>query len=119
MCERLARALRSWVVRSQCSRSSAVQVRWGKSTRSTRLTWGRVTNGIFFPPLLLHGQQEGTGEQGQGEVMMPAGPTAHLILIQSRFALGCLEFGLDHPPGGGHLSQGQQRRVSGGVGEVV
>jgi hypothetical protein len=51
--------------------------------------------------------------------MMPASPTADLILIQARFALGCLEFGLDHPPRGGHLGQGQQQRVSGSVGQVV
>ena len=93
----LARSLRSWVVTSHWSRSSPVQVRCGRSARSTRLTCGRVIWGIFFPPVLLEGQQKGGGEQGQGEVMVPAGPTAHLVLVQARFALVLLEAGLHRP----------------------
>jgi len=119
MCECLARALRSWVSVSHASNSACVQVRWGSTSRRTRLTCGRVSRGIFFPPLLLHGQQEGASEQGQGEVMVPAGPTPHLVFVQAGFAFGRLEFGLDGPAGGRDLGQRQQRGLLGGVGEVV
>ena len=64
MCDCLARALRSWVALSHWSNSARVQRRWGGSARSTRLTCGRVIWGIFFPPVLLKAQQEGTGQQG-------------------------------------------------------
>src|SRR5437763_15846376 len=89
-CDRLARSLRSWVATSHWSNSARVHVRCGSSSRSTRLTWGRVIWGIFFPPVLLKGQLEGAREQGQGEVMVPAGPTAHLVLIQPRLSFGRL-----------------------------
>src|SRR5438067_11584622 len=111
----LERSLRSWVVTSHWSRSSTVQVRCGSSARSTRLTWGRVIWGIFSPPVLLEGQQEGAREQGQGEVMVPARPTAHLVFIQPRLALGRLERGRDDPAGCRDLGQGQQRRVGGRI----
>src|SRR5438067_10880398 len=118
-CDRLARSLRSWVATSHWSNSARVHVRCGSSSRSTRLTWGRVIWGIFFPPVLLKGQQEGAREQGQGEVMVPAGPTAHLVLIQPRLSFGRLKLSLADPPGGRDLGQGQQWRVSGGIGQVV
>ncbi len=50
---------------SQCHRSRRVQSRCGNSARSTRLICGRVTWGIFFPPLLLKSQQEQTGQEGK------------------------------------------------------
>src|SRR5437764_5383461 len=95
----LTRSLRSWVAVSQASRSAAVHTRWGSSSRSARLTWGRVIWGIFFPPVLLHLHQEGTGQQGEGDVMVPAGPAAHLIFIQAGLALLRLQLGLHHPAG--------------------
>jgi hypothetical protein len=94
-------------------------VRWGSTSRSTRLTCGRVSWGIFFPPVLLERQQEGRGEEAQGAMVVPARPAAHLILIQPRFAFGRLDLGLDDPAGGGHLGQRQQGRVRGRIGEVV
>jgi len=80
--------------------------------------WTRE-QGHLFPPLLLQGQQEGASEQGQGDVMVPAGPTPHLVFVQAGFAFGRLEFGLDGPAGGRDLGQRQQRGLLGGVGEVV
>src|SRR5205085_8846649 len=100
MCECLARALRSWVALSHWSNSSQVHVRWGRSSRSTRLTCGRVSWGIFFPPVLLQGQQEGTGQQSQRDVMVPARPPAHLVLVQARFPNGRPDLGLAALAGG-------------------
>src|SRR5437016_9909765 len=115
----LARSLRSWVARSHWSRSARVRVRWGSTSRSSRLTWGRVIWGIFFPPVLLEGQQKGGGEQGQGDVMVPAGPAAHLVLVQAGLALGRFELGFNDPTGRCDLGQGQQGRVLRGVGQVI
>ena len=95
MCACFARALRSWVSVSHWSSSARVQVRCGSTSRSTRLTCGRVRAGAFSPPVLLHRQQEGAGEQGQGDVMVPAGPTTHLVLIQARLSFGGLELRLN------------------------
>jgi hypothetical protein len=114
----LARSLRSWVALSHWSSAACVHVRCGSNSRSTRLTWGRVIWGIFFPPVLLQGQQKGGGEQGQGAVMVPAGPTAHLVLVQACLTFGRFELGFNDPAGRRDLGQGQQGRVLGGVGQV-
>lgn len=82
-----------------------------------RYTWGRVICGCFFPPVLLQGQQEGTGEQTHGEMVMPPRPTPHLILIQRDQALVVLELRLDGPAAHGHPRQRLPRRVGGRVGE--
>src|SRR5438132_11680005 len=119
MCECLARALRSWVATSQRSSSSCVHVRWGSNSRSTRLTCGRVIWGIFFPPVLLERQQEGTGEEAQGDVVVPTRPAAHLILIQPRFAFGRLDRGFDDPARRRARGQRQHWRVLRGIGEVI
>ncbi len=54
MCKSLARVLRSWVSMSHWSNSAGVQVRWWDTTRSTRLTCGRVSKGLLSLPVLLH-----------------------------------------------------------------
>ncbi len=48
-------------------------------TRS-RYTWGRVIRGIFSPPILLPGQQEGFRQQAHGDVMVPLRPRACPVL---------------------------------------
>ncbi len=118
MCESLARALRSWVSASHRSNSAGVQVRWGSAARSTRLTCGRVSRGIFPPPVLLTGQQEGAGEQGEGDVVGPAGPSAHLVLVQAGLTFGRLELRFDGPAGGRDPGQGEQRGVRGRIGKI-
>lgn len=52
MCECLARSLRSCISCSQSISSSRVHSRWGSSSRTTRLTCGRVIKGIFSPRLV-------------------------------------------------------------------
>ncbi|RKR31595.1 hypothetical protein B0G82_7796 [Paraburkholderia sp. BL17N1] len=46
------------------------------------------------------------GQQGQRDVAIPALPSAHLILIESAFAFGRLEAGLDFPPAARDVHQG-------------
>src|SRR6266542_5760201 len=117
-CDAVARALRPRISASQWRRSACVQRRRGSSSRRIRATWGRVTGetgdrgsavttgaaaGTFSPhlrlaevsgpgrrgaPILLEGEEEGIGEQAQGHVVVPAGPGAHLILVQPDLPLG-------------------------------
>ena len=53
----------------------------GKSSRTTRYTWGLVIRGIFPPPILLQGQQERPGQQAHGDVVMPTRPEPAPYLI--------------------------------------
>ena len=49
----LARSLRCWTPSSHSSNSSGPNRSRGKSSRTTRYTWGRVIRGNFSPPVLL------------------------------------------------------------------
>ena len=55
-----------------------------------------------------HGQQ-GQGPEGEGDVALPAGGAAHLVVVQPRLLPGGLEGALDAPAGAGHGHQGLQR----------
>src|SRR4051794_6032096 len=111
LCARLTRALRSCVSCSQPINSSRVHSRCGNNSRTTRLTWGRVIGGIFFPPVLLHLQQERSRQQRHRQVVIPAHPTPHLVLHQARFTLFHLELGLAAPARRPNLPQLHQRRI--------
>jgi hypothetical protein len=66
-----------------------------------------------------HDGQEGQGQHGEGDVSVPGGPGADLILVEPDLALGRLEAGLDGPPGSGNAHQGAEGRAVGGEGQVV
>ena len=55
-CEHLALSLRCWTPSSHSSSSSGPNRVLGRSSRTTRYTWGLVIRGIFFPPILLQSQ---------------------------------------------------------------
>src|SRR5436305_10878522 len=93
--EAVARALRRQVSSSQWRKSAWVQRRCGSSSRRTRVSCGRVMPGTFFPPVLLKGEQEGAGQQTAHQVMVPAPPTAYLVLIEADLILMMLELGFD------------------------
>ena len=61
--------------------------RRGSTTRSSSRTWGTVSAGDFFPPLKPQPDQEVVGQEGQRQVMVPADPAAHFVLIHAQFAL--------------------------------
>jgi hypothetical protein len=52
--------------------------------------------------------QEGVGQQGQGDVPVPARPATDLVVVQADLILGLLEAVLDRPPGPGHPNQADQ-----------
>ena len=65
-------------------------------------------------------------QHGQGDVPVPAGPGADLVLVQPDLALGGLEAGLDRPARPGHPHQrgevralGRQRQVEGQLVRLV
>ena len=97
--ERLARSLFNCVVSSHRSSSAGPNRSLGSISRTTRYTWGRVIRGIFSPPILLQAQQEGSRQQAQRDVMMPARPGAGFVLVQPHVALISLEFCLNVPAG--------------------
>ena len=67
-------------------------------------------------PLCFDGGEGGVGEHGQGDVPVPAGVLADLVVVQAGFALGGLECFLDRPADTGHLGQGD---ALGGVADEV
>ena len=99
----------------------------GKSSRTTRYTWGLVIRGIFPPPILLQGQQERPGQKAHSDVVMPTRPEpapylirgAGLVFVQAHVALLGLELGFNAPAGAAHIGQGLQRCIWGCVGQVV
>ena len=60
----------------------------------------------------------GVRQHGQGDVAVPAGPGADLVLIQADLALGGLEAGLDRPARAGDLDEVGECGAVGGMGEV-
>ena len=60
----------------------------------------------------------GVGQHGQGDVAVPAGPGADLVLVEADLALGGLEAGLDRPARAGDLDEVGECGAVGGVGEV-
>src|SRR6476646_2301199 len=105
-------------------------VRWITSTRShpnarrsrratAQRTCGTVNAGVYFfsPPRLL--DQEPRRHQGQGLVVLPTRPRPHLILPQTRLALGPLQTLLDAVLRLEHPRVLGQRRLHGRVGQQV
>ena len=75
--------------------------------------------GILFPPSLLQAQQEGAGQQVHGDMVMPTGPGAGLVFVHAHVALAGFELGFNGPPGPCHIGQRLERRLRGGVGQIV
>ena len=61
--------------------------RRGSTTRSSSRTWGTVSAGDFIPQLEPQPDQEVVGQEGHRQVMMPADPAPHLVVIHAQFAL--------------------------------
>ena len=75
--------------------------------------------GIFFPPSLLQAQQEGAGQQAHGDMVMPTGPGAGFVFVHAHVALAGFARGCNGPPGPCHIGQRLERRLRGGVGQIV
>jgi hypothetical protein len=59
------------------------------------------------------------GHHGEGDVAIPTVPVAHLIVVEPGLAFGLLDTLFHGVSSGGHLGQGEQREVGGGIGQVV
>ena len=82
-------------------------------------TWGRVIRGIFFPHSCCRLSRKAPAQQAQGDMVIPAGPSARLVFVQPHVALFGLEFGFNAPSRLAHVSQRVQGSVPRGVGQVV
>ena len=73
-------------------------------------------SGAFFPqpPALPH--QEPERHEAGGHVVVPASPSAHLVVIEAHLALGVLESLLDQVPPRGRPDELFERRVPRRVG---
>ena len=90
------------------------------SSRPNNSAGPNRSRGIFPPPpSLLHAQQKCSAQQAQGHMVMPARPSAGLVLVQTHVALLSFELGLNAPPGASHVCQGLQRGSLQSVGQVV
>src|SRR6266404_991576 len=74
---------------------------WSNSVKIAR-TCGTVTAGVFSPQPQPLGLQEPQRQQRQRHVVMPAHPTAHLVVVQPDLALALLEHLLDPVAGRMH-----------------
>ena len=81
--------------RSTWLTTSAIRAGPGLGSRSSSVkscrTWGTVTAGVFSPQPLPLDLEEPQGQQRQGHVMMPAHPTADLVVPQAHLPLGLLQ----------------------------
>src|SRR5436305_5148629 len=103
---------------SHSSRSSRLQIRCGRRWRRIRLTCGIVRPGRFSPHLLLELQEEQTGQQGEGDMMVPASPATDFVLVEPDLAFRLLEAGLDRPAARRNPAEQEQRHSWWSVGQV-
>ena len=95
-CERLARSLRSWVSSSH-SAVPGVRTVPGQHFTHYPVHLRPGDPGHLFPPFLLQTQQEIPTQQAQSDMVIPAGPGARLVFVQSNVASSGLEFGFNAP----------------------
>src|SRR6266851_8782701 len=76
---------------------AAVKVRWGKTAVSKQRTRGTVSVAPFFAQSSLHADQEVVRQQRQGQMMMPADPAAHFVMVHAQLAFALLDRRLDRP----------------------
>ena len=115
--ERYALWFWRWVSRSKASAHCAVSVGRGSTTWSSARTCGTVRAAFFFPEPQAGRDQEVMREEAQGDVMVPADPAPHLVVVQAALALTLLDGPLDRPTRRAALGQSLRRGVGGGVGE--
>ena len=72
----------------------------------------------FFPPPLF-ADQEPSGDQRQGDVVVPPSPGANLIIGQARFALGTLDTVFNSVVCLGHASEFFERRFAWCIRQIV
>ncbi len=90
------------------------QSRWrrGSVMLRSRRTWGSVSAGAFFPQVAAEPHQEMMGEQRHRQVMMPAAPGAHFVVIHAKFVFALLDGLLDRPAHAQQPDQGLLGHVS-------
>ena len=80
---------------------------------------GLVIRGIFPPQACCRLSKKSPAQQAQGHVVMPARPSAGLVLVQPHVALLRLKLRFYTPPGASHVCQGLHRGILQSIGQVV
>src|SRR5438270_11282174 len=93
---------------------SAIAAALGCGCRSSSVkiarTWAGVTAGVFPPQAQPLHLQEPQRYQRQGDVVMPAHPTADLVVVQADLLVALAEQLLDPMPRAMHPGQADARR---------
>src|SRR5215210_695171 len=97
---------------------SASSCRLGKTTCNSRRTCGTVNAADFSPHPATLPDQEVMRQQRHGHMVVPAFPTAHLIVIHPDFTLAFQDRQLDRPAHAALAHQRGVRRRGWGVGQV-
>src|SRR6266851_10249796 len=93
--------------------ASASKCRLGRTTANNWRTWGTVSAGDFFPQPAPQPDQEVMCKQAHGQVVMPADPAAHFVVVHAQLPLALQDGRLDrpaHPTDPDQLGVGQLRR---------
>jgi len=115
--ERYAPWFWRWVARSKASARCGVSVGRGSATWSRARTWGTVRAGLPPPQAQAGLDEDVMRQETQGDVMMPADPAPHLVVVEADFAFALLDAALHRPTRRRAPGQRLLREVGGGVGE--
>src|SRR2546429_5232056 len=75
----------------------ASKCRLGSTTINSWRTWGTVSAGDFFSQPTPQPNQEVMRQQAQGQVLVPADPAAHFVVVHAQFTLAFQDGRLDPP----------------------
>src|SRR5216684_8015040 len=75
----------------------ASKCRLGSTTINNWRTWGTVSAGDFFSQPTPQPDQEVMRQQAQGQVVVPADPAAHFVVVHTQFTLAFQDGRLDRP----------------------
>src|SRR6266487_1233221 len=93
--------------------------RLGSTTANSWRTWGTVSAGDFFPQPAPQPEPGSDRQQTQGEVVMPADPAAHFVVVHPQFALALQDGRLDRPPHAAGPDQALPRRLGWCIGHIA
>jgi len=89
----------------------------GRTTWSRARTWGTVTAGLSPPQAQARLDEEVMRQETQGDVMMPADPAPHLVVVEADLAFALLNAPLHRPARRAALGQRLLGEVGRGVGK--
>src|SRR5256885_10948551 len=96
----------------------ASKCRLGSTTTISWRTWGTVSAGDFFSQPTPQPNQEVMRQQAQGQVVVPADPAAHFVVVHAQVTLAFQDGPLDRPAHPTDPDQSLPRRLRRCVGRI-